>query len=368
MDLLKIETNKYSSDLLDIFFTNGIIPTITRPTRITHTSATLIDNIYIKHNCMNNIIYAIIITDISDHIPILSYFGSKIEEQPDNLTFKCRRMKDIQINKIVQSLEMEDWHSLLTTDANINTAYDNFIAKLWDIINTHAPEKKTVTINKKHIIRQPWLTSGIFQSIKTRDKLFRKCIRKPRDSSPYQKYQKYRNMLNSLKRNMKYNYYDNLLTKYKHDIKKTWKVLNTIIGRTNDKTSIPDNFIIDGSHTDDKNKIAEEFCNYFSNVGQKLAANIPNVGIDPLSYLTKEKSVMNSIYLNPTSPEEIFKVIRTIKPSRSCGPDNISNKLLKQINSAICTPISCLINKSLETGTVPTSMKIASHTCIQIQG
>ena len=78
---------------------------------------------------------------------------------------------------------------------------------------------------------------------------------------------------------------------------------------------------------------------------------------------------MNSIYLNPTSPEEIFKVIRTIKPSRSCGPDNISNELLKQINSAICTPISCLINKSLETGTVPTSMKnCESHTCIQIQG
>ena len=39
--------------------------------------------------------------------------------------------------------------------------------------------------------------------------------------------------------------------------------------------------------TDDKNKIAEGFCNYFSNVGQKLAANIPNVGIYPLSYLSK---------------------------------------------------------------------------------
>ena len=89
---------------------------------------------------MNNITSAIIITDISDHLPIVSYFSSKIEEQPDNLTFKCRPMKDIQINKIVQSLEMEDWHSLLTTDANINTAYDNFIAKLWDIINTHAPQ------------------------------------------------------------------------------------------------------------------------------------------------------------------------------------------------------------------------------------
>ena len=95
MDLLKIEINKYSSDLFDIFFTNGIIPTITRLTRITHTSATLIDNIYIRHNCMTNITSAIIITDISDHLPILAYFGSKIEDKPENLTFKyrCNRLK-----------------------------------------------------------------------------------------------------------------------------------------------------------------------------------------------------------------------------------------------------------------------------------
>ena len=79
---------------------------------------------------MNNITSAIIITYISDHLPILSYFGSKIEDNPDNLTFKCRQMKDIQINRIGQSLEMEDCHSLLICDVNINTGYDNFITKL----------------------------------------------------------------------------------------------------------------------------------------------------------------------------------------------------------------------------------------------
>ena len=42
------------------------------------------------------------------------------------------------------------------------------------------------------------------------------------------------------------NYYGNLLTKYKHDIKKTWQVINTIC-LTNDKTSISDNFIIESS-------------------------------------------------------------------------------------------------------------------------
>ena len=81
MDILKIKINKYSSDLFDIFFTNGIIPTITRPTRITHTSVTLIDSIYIKHNCINNITSATIITDISDQLPIVFLFWQQNRRQ-----------------------------------------------------------------------------------------------------------------------------------------------------------------------------------------------------------------------------------------------------------------------------------------------
>ena len=50
----------------------------------------------------------------------------------------------------------------------------------------------------------------------------------------------------------------------------------------------------------------------------------------PTNKLSYDRS--HSIYLNPTSPEEIFNVIRTIKSSRSCGPDNISNELLRRKN------------------------------------
>ena len=41
---------------------------------------------------------------------------------------------------IVKSVADEDWTSL-TNDDNINLTYDQFITKLWDIINQHAPEK-----------------------------------------------------------------------------------------------------------------------------------------------------------------------------------------------------------------------------------
>ena len=51
--------------------------TITRPTRITHTSATLIDNIYVKCDKYENIKSTIITTDISDHLPIITFIGKK---------------------------------------------------------------------------------------------------------------------------------------------------------------------------------------------------------------------------------------------------------------------------------------------------
>jgi hypothetical protein len=47
-DYLKINTHNNTADLFDLHISHGLIPTITRPTRITHSTATLIVNIYIK--------------------------------------------------------------------------------------------------------------------------------------------------------------------------------------------------------------------------------------------------------------------------------------------------------------------------------
>ena len=48
-DYIKIENQKNTLELLNNFLTAGLLPTITLCTRVTHTSATLIDNIYINY-------------------------------------------------------------------------------------------------------------------------------------------------------------------------------------------------------------------------------------------------------------------------------------------------------------------------------
>ena len=58
-------------DYIDAMFSNFVILQITKPTRITPTTATLIDNIYSsdilgEYNQLQGILYS----DISDHLPI----------------------------------------------------------------------------------------------------------------------------------------------------------------------------------------------------------------------------------------------------------------------------------------------------------
>ena len=59
----------------------------------------------------------------------------------------------------------------------------------------------------------------------------------------YNKYLRYRNTYNIIKRQTKYTRYENLLNRYQNDIRKTWRVLNNITGRSHDTTTISDTFV-----------------------------------------------------------------------------------------------------------------------------
>ena len=86
--------------------------------------------------------------------------------------------------------------------------------------------------------------------------------------------------------------------------------------------------------------------------------SIPSANKSPEQYI---KSVPNktSIYLNPTSPDEIEKIINSLKFKKSSGVDGINAIILKGIKYEICEPISTLINMSLEKGIFPACMKTA---------
>ena len=74
--------------------TNGIIPTIYKPTRVTHNSATLVDNIYLDANLYNNVESFIIKTDISDHFMCLTIVHNCLLKTNTSQSYKTRKITD----------------------------------------------------------------------------------------------------------------------------------------------------------------------------------------------------------------------------------------------------------------------------------
>ena len=71
LDLLKSDSHKDTHTLLDLLLQNQLYPSITRPSRVTQTTATLIDNIFISEKFHRSFHSAVLTNDISDHMPLL---------------------------------------------------------------------------------------------------------------------------------------------------------------------------------------------------------------------------------------------------------------------------------------------------------
>ena len=107
------------------------------------------------------------------------------------------------------------------------------------------------------------MTPALLKSSRTKRIMYKKCLGKSKER------QTYRNTYNRLKRTSKQNYYASELTKYKYNAKKTWGILNTLIGRNNTLGGISESFKINGNITNDKKIISYIFCELFSEIGNK---------------------------------------------------------------------------------------------------
>ena len=165
-------TNKAVITLIDKLNELSLVPNITKPTRVTKSTATLIDQIYASCSLCYKISSRILISDMSDHFPCLTTFGVRIEKQ-NNVTFHGHELSDKNIDKLCNYMSCYNWSNLEMFDAD--TATD----LLYDVINTgldiHMPLKE-INCDKNKIIREPWLTKGILLSVRKSKKQYFKYL------------------------------------------------------------------------------------------------------------------------------------------------------------------------------------------------
>ena len=105
MDLLKCSTQRNTQHFLEEILSHKLMPCITKPTRITHSSAMLIDNIFSSFELHHVAISGLIITDISNHLPCLSVFDLVLPTTKREQFILKRKITEKKIDKIRTDLQ-----------------------------------------------------------------------------------------------------------------------------------------------------------------------------------------------------------------------------------------------------------------------
>ena len=82
IDLLKNEYCNYSNNVFNQLSSSGYMPLITKPTRITKSTATLIDNIFTNNSNETGHQSGILLNDMSDHLPIFTITEHEMKNCP----------------------------------------------------------------------------------------------------------------------------------------------------------------------------------------------------------------------------------------------------------------------------------------------
>ena len=127
IDLLQHDTNIITNNFIDHLYSFELHPLITRPTRITSHSKTLIDNIFTTN--LSNIHSGLIINDLSDHLLIFLIFEYKHNKRT-NVTYNTKRVvNDHNLHVMRNKLKETDWNEILASE-DVNYMHDTFTTKL----------------------------------------------------------------------------------------------------------------------------------------------------------------------------------------------------------------------------------------------
>lgn len=348
-----LKENDLCGDYLNILSEEGFVSAINAGTRVHNQSVTCIDHVFVKCNKAHDVLYRPIVlkTDITDHysqiLQIVYHKQKKIYAGEPAGIYK----KYVNKNKLKELLSNERWNSIYTEN-NTDASMRQFSNKITSYI-TDCTTKTRVTT--RQIKKSPWITNGLLKSIATKNALFKIKTNSPSDEN-INKYKTYRNKLTSLIKSTKIKYFKSKITLNKNNSKEIWACVNELY-TTNKKCDIKEIKTSQGQLTTNGKVIANNFADFFSNVGETMASKIETC--DQTTILEEPTSgVVNSLYLRPTDRNEIIRVISTLKSFKSPGYDGITNDLLKDIAIYIADPLSHIINKSFLRGTFPNILKI----------
>ena len=223
------------------------------------------------------------------------------------------------------------------------------------LYNLHCPVKKA---HAKGIYKKPWITNGLKNACRKKNCLYSSFLQERTHTSEY-RYKTYKNKLTSILRLAEKAYYSKMLLEKRGNIKETWAILNTVLGKQRKSVNYPTHLMQRDIHTSPAKKIwLMSLILFFTNVGPNLANDItePDENISIYDYLGE--SIEQSLFMRHVDEEEVITTVTGCTKKRSSDFEDISMDTVAMVVSVICKPLAHICNISFRTGVFPSRMKL----------
>ena len=363
-NLININNHEPTEQFFDLLTSFCFKPLITKPTRISNNSQTLIDNIWTNNLSTDTKVSShILVTDITDHLPCITAIVNNQMTTNGYRYIQKRKITDENRGKFREHLAKAAPALSFHTNNMSNTLdarYDDYFSHFKLIYDKHFPIKTMKIHNKTY--SKPWVTKETQKLIKKKNKLY---SNKLKNNSKNNK-DKYRSIKKQLEQKLKHDkkeYFNSKLLEDGITIKQRWDVIRTIINRKRStQTPCQVSTSILGEH--------------YSTVATKLSQKLKIIKTEDIpatsSQSNKEtictkhndKSYKDNFNFNGIQERQVYETILKLDITKGPGIDEIDVKTLKFVADIVSTHLATLFNHSISEGKYPDSFKTAK--CVPV--
>lgn len=335
-------SNNIASEYTRLLESYDTLVTNTVTTR--ESSGNILDHVICSGRIAGDVINETVVNDLSDHSFIVSHWF--LQNVATKHTFTKTIINHDRLNQmfIENSTQFPESASASDKLEHVITSYNSLLAQC----------TKIVTLDAKLKDHCPWMTFDLMKLIRIKENALRRHRRHPGDVAAKELLERAVKLLQQKKIQCKRDYY------YRHleraDTKAAWRFINRNLGKNIGDGKIQ-SIEIDGRVVTETIDICSAFNDYFCSIGPSLAASInSDFNIHKFGTLISQP---NSLYLYPTTINEVVILINGLDIRKSSGPDNIPASFVKTHHQYFAHLITEVFNEIIHTGQYPNCLKLA---------
>ena len=263
---------------------------------------------------------------------------------------KKRNFKNFNQEAFISEVSRTSWLDVYLCE-DLDKAVNLVTGKLNRILDIMAPVK-IIQVRSSYA---PWMSLETKERIKKRNTAQR-IAAETQNIEDWQEYKKLRNSITKTLQQEKKIWQEKKLKSCGNNSGSVWKNVKTWLGWSSGAS--PTRLVENGSVYNKPKDLSQIMNNYFVSKVKNLRDNLPPNPGDPLALV--KRIMMNrtsSMKLKCVHPDQVVKIISSMKSSSSCGLDSLDSRIIKMAKYELAPVITHLVNLSIRSGSFPLSWK-----------